>query len=238
MKDQNQNTYRIRDLEISDRPRERLARLGPEALSNAELIAILIRVGVQGENAVQVGQRLLNDYGGIRGLHRANFDMLLDEHGLGEAKASTLQAAIELGRRLTLESPEDRPTINSPADAAALVQLEMQAFEKEHLRVILLDTRNHVIEIRTASQGSVNASVVRVAEVFTPAVRRNAANVLVVHNHPSGDPTPSPEDIAITKRLVEAGKLLEIEVLDHIIIGHGQFVSMKERGLGFSGEKR
>lgn len=236
MKKQKENTYRIRDLEVSERPRERLARLGAQALNNAELIAILIRVGVPGENAVQVGQRLLNDYGGIRGLHRADFDMLLNAHGLGEAKASTLQAAIELGRRLALESPEDRPSINSPADAAALVQFEMQALEKEHLRVFLLDTRNHVIEIREVYRGSLNASVVRVSEVFTPAVRITAASILVVHNHPSGDPTPSPEDIAITKRLVEAGKLLEIEVLDHIIIGHGRYASLKERGLGFTAE--
>ncbi|MBN2045589.1 MAG: DNA repair protein RadC [Anaerolineales bacterium] len=235
MKDQNENTYRIRDLEVSERPRERLARLGSKALSNAELIAILIRVGVQGENAVQVGQRLLNDYGGIRGLHRADFDMLLNEHGLGAAKASTLQAAIELGRRLALESPEDRPTISSPVEAAALVQFEMQALEKEHLRVFLLDTRNHVIEIKEVYKGSVNASVVRVSEIFTPAVRINAASILVVHNHPSGDPTPSPEDVAITHRLVEAGKILEIEVLDHIIIGLDRHISMKERGLGFSG---
>jgi DNA repair protein RadC len=186
---------------------------------------------------VQVGQRLLQKYGGIRGLHRADYAMLLEEHGLAEAKASTLKAAIELGRRLTLESPEDRPTINSPADAAALVQLEMQALEKEHLKVILLDTRNHVIEIREVYRGSLNASVVRVSEVFTPAVRRNAASILVVHNHPSGNPSPSPEDVAITKRLVEAGKLMEIEVLDHIIIGQGRYVSMKERGLGFTGQE-
>ena len=226
-------TYRIMDLEQNDRPRERLARLGPEALTNAELIAILLRVGVEGENAVQVGQRLLNKYGGIRGLHRVDFAEFVREHGIGEAKASSLKAAIELGRRLTLEAPEERPSINSPADAASLVQYEMQALEKEHLRVIILDTRNHVIEIHGAFQGSVNTSVVRVAEVFTQAVRRNATSIIVVHNHPSGDPSPSPEDIAITKRIVEAGKLMEIEVLDHLIIGQGRYVSMKERGLGF-----
>lgn len=238
MKEETQNTYRIMDLESSERPRERLARFGPQAQSNAELIAILLRVGVEGENAVQVGQRLLNKYGGIRGLHRADYAMLLDEHGLAEAKASTLKAAIELGRRLTLEAPEERPSINSPKDVADLVQYEMQALEKEHLRVILLDTRNHVLEILEVYRGSLNASVVRVSEIFTPAVRRNAASVLVVHNHPSGDPSPSPEDVAITQRLVQAGKLMEIEVLDHIIIGQGRYVSMKERGLGFTGQER
>jgi len=226
-------TYRIMDLEQSERPRERLARLGPQALSNAELIGILLRVGVEGENAVQVGQRLLNKYGGIRGLHRAEPAELTGEHGIGAAKAAGLKAAIELGRRLTLEAPEERPSISSPADAAALVQYEMQALEKEHLRVILLDTRNHVIHIEDAFQGSVNSSVVRVAEVFTPAIRRNATSIIIVHNHPSGDPSPSPEDIAITRRMVEAGKLMEIAVLDHLIIGHGRYVSMKEKGLGF-----
>ena len=226
-------TYRIMDLEQSEWPRERLARLGPQALSNAELIGILLRVGAEGENAVQVGQRLLNKYGGIRGLHRAELAELTSEHGIGAAKAAGLKAAIELGRRLTLEAPEERPSISSPADAAALVQYEMQALEKEHLRVILLDTRNHVIHIEDAFQGSVNSSVVRVAEVFTPAIRRNATSVIVVHNHPSGDPSPSPEDITITRRIVEAGKLMEIAVLDHLIIGQGRYVSMKEKGLGF-----
>ena len=129
--------YRITDLHESDRPRERLAALGPQALSNAELLAILLRVGVQGENTVQVGQRLLNKFGGLAGIHRALFDELLHEHGLGEAKAAQLKTAVELGRRLTLEAPEERPTINSPADAAALVQYEMSALEQEHLRVLV-----------------------------------------------------------------------------------------------------
>jgi DNA repair protein RadC len=226
-------TYRIMDLAASERPRERLARLGPQALTNAELIAILLRVGIEGENAVQVGQRLLHKFGGIRGLHRASFSEVLQQRGVGKAKVAAIKAAIELGRRLTLEAPEERHTVNSPEDAVALVQFEMQALEKEHLRVIMLDTRNHVIEVNEVYQGSLNSSVVRVGEVFTPAVRRKAASILVVHNHPSGDPSPSPEDVSITRTLVQAGKLLEIEVLDHIIIGLGKFVSLKERGLGF-----
>lgn len=226
-------SYRIMDLDESERPRERLARLGPDALTNAELIAILLRVGIEGENAVQVGQRLLHTFGGIRGLHRATFSEVVRERGVGKAKVATIKAAIELGRRLTLEAPEERPSISSPQDAANLVQFEMQALEKEHLRVILLDTRNHVMEVSEVYRGTLNSSVVRVSEVFTPAVRRNAASILVVHNHPSGDPSPSPEDIRITRELVKAGKLLQIEVLDHLIIGQGKFVSLKERGLGF-----
>ncbi|GAB4503073.1 MAG: DNA repair protein RadC [Anaerolineales bacterium] len=226
--------YRITDLHEADRPRERLAALGPQALSNAELLAILLRVGVQGENAVQVGQRLLNRFGGLAGIHRAPFEELLNEHGVGGAKAAQIKAAIELGRRLALESPEARPIINSPADAAALVQYEMSALEQEHLRVFLLDTRNHVLDIVEVYKGSVNSSQIRVGEVFKAALRRAASAIIVAHNHPSGDPTPSPDDIAVTRALVQAGKLLDLEVLDHLVIGQGKWVSLKERGLGFA----
>jgi DNA repair protein RadC len=227
-------TYRITDLHESDRPRERLASLGAQALSNAELLAILLRVGVQGENAVQVGQRLLGKYKGLIGIHRAPFDELVCERGLGAAKAAQIKAAIELGRRLPLEAPEERASINSPADAAALVQYEMSVLEQEHLRVLLLDTRNHVLDTVEVYKGSLNSSQVRVGEVFKAAIRRSAAAVIVVHNHPSGDPTPSPDDVAVTRAFVQAGKLLDVELLDHLIIGQGSWVSLKERGLGFA----
>lgn len=226
--------YRIPDLHESDRPRERLASLGPQALTNAELLAILLRVGVKGENAVEVGQRLLKKFGGLAGLHRAPLKELTDQHGVGEAKAAQVKAAIELGRRLTVESPEERPAINSPADAAALLQYEMSALEQEHLRVILLDRRNRVLEINEVYKGSVNSSQVRVGELFKDAVRANASAIVVVHNHPSGDPTPSPDDVAVTRAIAQAGKLLDVEVLDHIVIGQGRWVSLKERGLGFA----
>ncbi len=226
--------YRITDLHETERPRERLASRGPQALSSAELIAILLRVGVRGENAVQVGQRLLQHFGGLSGLHRAPFEELMNQHGIGAAKAAQIKAAIELGRRLALEAPEARPTINSPADAAALVQYEMSALEQEHLRVLLLDTRNHVLDVVEVYRGSVNTAQVRVGEVFKAAIRRNAAALIVVHNHPSGDPTPSPDDVAVTRAFVQAGKLMDVDVLDHLIIGLGKFVSMKERGLGFA----
>ncbi len=225
--------YRIRDLHETERPRERLAELGPQALSSAELIAILLRVGVRGENAVQVGQRLLQCFGGISGLHRASLEELTHQHGIGAAKAAQIKAAIELGRRLAVESPQERPVINSPEDAANLVRYEMAALEEEHLRVILLDTRNHILDIQEVYQGSANASQVRVGEVFKAAIRRNATAVIIVHNHPSGDATPSPDDLAVTRACVEAGKLLDIDVLDHLVIGQGRYVSMKERGLGF-----
>jgi DNA repair protein RadC len=145
MTDVNKPVYRITDLHETERPRERLAAQGPAALSSAELLAILLRVGVRGENAVQVGQRLLQSFHGLAGLHRATFEELTNQRGIGAAKAAQIKAAIELGRRLSLESPEERPTINSPADAAALVQYDMSALEQECLRVLLLDTRNHVV---------------------------------------------------------------------------------------------
>lgn len=226
--------YRISDLPKEERPRERLLRLGAQALTTAELIAILLRVGLQGENAVQVGQRLLQQFGGLSGLHRASIDELRSQRGIGAAKAAQLKAAIELGRRLTLEVPEERASIQSPADAAALIQYEMSGLEKEVMRVILLDTKNRVQEIVEVARGSLNAAHLRLAEVFTPAVRRNAASIILAHNHPSGDPTPSAEDVAITRALIEAGKLLDIEVLDHLVIGQGRFVSLKERGLAFT----
>jgi DNA repair protein RadC len=226
-------TYRITDLPESERPRERLARLGPQSLSNAELIAILLRVGVPGENAVQVGQRLLKNFHGVSGLHKASFEDVCTEHGIGQAKAAQIKAAIELGNRLLLESPDERPAIHSPADAAALVQHDMSALEQEELRVILLDTRNRVLHIEPVYRGSLNSSQVRIGELFKTAIRRNAAAVIVVHNHPSGDPTPSPDDIAVTRAIIQAGKLLDIDVLDHLVIAGMKFVSLKERGLGF-----
>jgi DNA repair protein RadC len=226
-------TYRITDLAESDRPRERLAEVGPQALSNAELIAILLRVGVRGENAVQVGQRLLQTFGGLAGLHRAAFDEVKAQFGIGPAKAAQLKAAIELGRRLTLEAPEERPAINSPADAAGLVQYEMSALEQEELWVLLLDTRNRVLQTQKVYRGSLNSSQARIGELFKAAIRCNAAALIVVHNHPSGDPTPSPDDVAITRAIVEAGRLLDVQVLDHLVIGRGRWVSLKERGLGF-----
>ena len=234
MKEEAYTTYRITDLDQAERPRERLAKLGPQALSTAELLAILLRVGVPGENAVQVGQRLLQSLGGLAGLQRASYEEVCSQHGVGPAKAAQIKAAIELGRRLVVEAPQERPAIHSPADAAALLQYEMSALEQEELRVIMLDTRNRVMDISSVYRGSLNSSQVRVGELFKTPIRRNAAALIVVHNHPSGDPAPSPDDIAITRAIVQAGKLLDVEVLDHLVIGRGRYVSLKERGLGFS----
>ncbi len=225
--------HSIKDLELKERPRERLARKGAGVLTTAELLAILLRVGIEGENAIQVGQRLLGDFNGLAGLQKASFSELRSQRGVGKAKAAVIKAAIDLGRRLASQGTEDRPVIHSPEDAADLVQYEMSALEQEQLRVILLNTRNHVLGIKTIYQGSLNSSHVRVGELFRPAVRENAAAMIVIHNHPSGDPSPSPDDVAITKTIIQAGKLLDIQVLDHLIIGQGRFISLNRRGLGF-----
>ncbi len=224
---------RIRELPAEERPRERLRDYGPGALSNAELLAIILRVGTATENAVRLAERLLAHFGGLPGLYRASFNELRNQHGLGEAKAAQLQAALELGKRLLSMSPEDRASVRSPQDVANLVQGEMALLEQEHLRVVLLNTRNQVLGMPELYRGSVNSAQVRVAEVLRPAVRENCPALVVVHNHPSGDPTPSGQDIALTKELVAAGKLLDIEVLDHIVIGRGRFVSLKETNQGF-----
>ncbi len=227
--------YRITDLKTTERPRERLAELGANSLSSAELIAILLRVGVTGENSVQVGQRLLKEFNGVRGLQRASFTELCKQKGVGQAKAAQIKAALELGNRLRAETQDDRPEIHNPQSAADLVEYEMAELPQEHLRVINLDTRNHVINIEEVYIGSVNASSVRVGELFKSAIHRNATALILVHNHPSGDPTPSPEDIALTRAVIQAGKLLDVEVLDHLVIGRGRYVSLKERGLAFVG---
>jgi DNA repair protein RadC len=228
--------HRILDLPSSDRPRERLEREGPGVLSNAELLAILLRVGLAGENAVRVAERLLAQLDGLPGLHRAAYSDLRAQRGIGPAKAAQLQAAIELGRRIATSSPDERPAISSPADAANLLMYQMAALEQEYLYVILLDTRNRVIgQPIEVYHGSLNTSLIRIGELFKHAIRANAAAIVLAHNHPSGDPTPSPEDVAVTRALVEAGKLLDIDVLDHLVIGRYRFVSLKERGLGFGG---
>ena len=227
-------TYRIMDLAETERPRERLARLGAASLSNAELLAILLRVGVPGENAVQVGERLLQDLGGLHGLHKADYAEVCGQHGVGPAKAAQIKAAIELGKRLNAADPDERPAIHSPGDAADLIRYEMSGLEQEELWVILLDTRNRVLRIVPVYRGSLNSSQVRVGELFKAAIRQTAAAVIVAHNHPSGDPAPSPDDVAVTRAIVQAGKLLDIEVLDHLVIGNGRYASLKERGLGFN----
>lgn len=225
---------RLRELPDQETPRGRIREYGSAALSDAELLAILLRAGVAGSNAVELAQHLLVAYGGWGGLMRADYTVLCQTHGIGAAKAATLKAALEIGRRLLLAEHAQRLQIKSPTDISQLLMLEMSHLDQEHLRTVLLDTKNRVQAISTIYVGSLNASLVRVGEVFKEAIKRNSAGLIVVHNHPSGDPTPSPEDVLVTREIVSAGRLLDVEVLDHLVIGQGRFVSLRERGLGFS----
>ncbi len=225
--------HTIQAMSTGERPRERLEQLGAGALTDAELLAIILRTGYRGVNVIQLAQGLLTGRGRLGGLARTSFPELAAEKGVGAAKAAQLCAAFELGRRALSAEREDKPQIKSPEDAAKLL-CEMGPLQKEEMRVMLLDQKNRVLGTRRLYEGSLHTTVVRVGELFTPAVRENAASVIIAHNHPSGDTTPSPEDAALTREIVKAGRLLDIEVLDHLVIGAaGKFTSLKERGLGF-----
>jgi len=225
---------RIKELPAQERPRERLRGSGASSLSTSELLAIVLRTGMPSENALALATRVLARFGGLAGLSRATFGELCAEAGMGEAKVAQLKAALELGRRLVTAGPDDRVVVRSPQDVADLLMAEMGHLDQEHLKVVLLNTKNQVIAISEVYRGNVNSSVVRPSEVFHEAVRENCPAIIVVHNHPSGDPAPSPEDVTVTEQIVDAGKTLDIEVLDHIIIGSNSFVSLKEKGKGFS----
>lgn len=225
--------WTIKDLPEGERPRERLLRCGAAALSTAELLAILLRTGRRGESALHLAHRVLQSCGGLMGLARTPAHELARIPGVGLAKAAQIQAALELGRRIAIATPEERPQVRSAHDAYMLLA-DMGNLEQETLRVLLLDTRGRVLAIPTIYIGSVNTTLVRPAEIFREAIRRNAVSMIVAHNHPSGDPTPSPEDIALTRDLVAAGQLLSIEVLDHLIIGQQRYVSLREHGVAFS----
>ncbi len=216
-----------------DRPREKLRLRGPSALTDAELIAIILNTGVRGESVVDVARRLLDEYGGLYGLVRADLADLQRSHGLGLAKASKLKATLVLAQRISATNPSDRPQIQTPEDVHVLLGSEMSALDHEELRVVLLDTKNRVLRTATVYQGSVNSAQVRVAEVFKDALRQNAPAIVVVHNHPSGDPTPSAADVSLTTEICRAGQILGVDVVDHLIIGVGQFRSLRRLGLGF-----
>jgi DNA repair protein RadC len=224
---------RVRELPESERPRERLARLGPQALTTAELLAILLNTGTASEDVLQLATRLLHDRGGLRGLAASDLATLQATRGIGAAKATTVTAAFELGRRIALEGDELRPMITGPADIARLVQAEMELLQQEELRLLVLDTKHRLISNQVLYRGSVNAAPARVAELFREAVRQNATAIAVAHNHPSGDPSPSAIDVTFTEDIVRAGALMQVEVLDHVVIGAGRWLSMRERRLGF-----
>jgi len=220
---------KLKSLPLREQPAYRVSQ-NAAACNLTELLAAVIG----GPRQIEISEELLARFDGdIRRLYLAHPEELAMVRGIGPATAAQIKAALNLGLRLNVPK-EERPAINSPADAAALVQYEMSLLEQEHLRVILLDRRNRVMDTVEVYHGSVNSAQVRVGEVFKDAVARMASAIIVVHSHPSGDPTPSPEDVAVTRAIVQAGKLLDIDTLDHLVIGHGRWVSLKERGLGFS----
>jgi DNA repair protein RadC len=220
----------IRDFPEDERPRERLISDGPESLANHELLAILLRTGTKNESVLQLANRLLNHFEGLRLLKDATIEEITSIKGIGTAKAVQILAAIELGRRISRLQYDERYVIRSPEDGAKYVMEDMRFLSQEHFVCLYLNTKNQVIHRKTVFIGSLNASIVHPREVFKEAIKRSAASIICAHNHPSGDPTPSREDIEVTKRLVECGRMIGIELLDHLIIGDRKFVSLKEKG--------
>lgn len=225
-------TVQIRDLPAREKPRERLSRAGARALSTAELLAILVGSGQPGRGALDLGQALVGRFG-LEGLGAAGIEELCEVAGCGPATAFRIKAAIELGRRLVAHAPETRTRIATPAAAAALMMSDMVDLEQEHLRVLVLNIKHELLAVHEAYKGSLSASPVRVAEIFREPIRRNAAAIILAHNHPSGDPDPSPDDVRVTRQVREAGRLLDIELLDHLVIARRGWVSLRERGMGF-----
>ena len=223
----------VKEMAPDERPRERLFLRGSSSLSNGDLIAIILNTGVKGEPVTAVAQRILAEHGGLIGLMKLDIQQLTEIHGLGPAKAAKLKAALEIATRVVALGPDERPRIATPDDVVNLVGIEMAALEHEQLRIVVVDSKHRVQAIRILYQGSVNTAQIRVAEIFREAIRLNGVAIIVVHNHPSGDPTPSSQDVMMTAEIAKAGALLDIDVLDHLIIGRGRHVSLRRLGLGF-----
>lgn len=223
----------VRDLPPAERPRERLLAAGARILSNAELIAVVLRTGSAGANVLQLSARLLADFAGLRGLAHASVAELCALRGISETKACQILAALELGRRSASLGPADRPLISTPEDVDLLLRAELAPLAQEKLCVLLLNTKQELLRVHEVYQGTVNSASVRIAEVLRPAIKENCPNIIVAHNHPSGDPCPSAEDIRVTRRLERSAETMDICLHDHVVIAAAGFVSMKRRGLGF-----
>jgi len=222
---------KIKDIPADQRPRERLLREGPRVLSDSELLAIILRTGSTECSAVDLATDVLIRFAGLKNLIQAGVEELSAIDGIGPAKAAQLKAALEIGRRVASLSESEKPVIKGPEDAAVMVMEEMRHLDKENFCALILNTRHQVVAKETISVGTLNSSVIHPRELFKTAIKRSAAAVILVHNHPSGDPTPSREDREVTRRLQEAGSIIGIEVLDHLIIGDNKFVSFKKKGM-------
>jgi DNA repair protein RadC len=226
------NSFTVHDLPLSERPRERLLKLGSEALSSQEILALILGRGIKGESVILTAQKLLSKFGNLKNLASASVEELAQIKGIGPAKAAQIKAAFELSKRLEDSSAEGQKiTVKSPDGAIKAARSQLKGKKKEHFLVLCLDTRNHLINTHQVSIGSLDCSIVHPREVFKEAISSCAASVIFVHNHPSGDPTPSEDDLKLTKRLVEAGEIIGIEVLDHIIICDRDHLSMKAKNL-------
>lgn len=221
----------VREMPEQDRPRERLAQIGPEALRDAELLAILFRTGTRSVGAVALAERLLKHFGSLRDLAQASLGELQCVDGIGKVKAVEIKAALELGQRLAVFQRRDRHRITQSEHVADLLMVRYKDYEHEVFKCVLLTTKNEVIKVVDVSHGGLDGTLAAPREVFKQAIRENASAVILCHNHPSGDPTPSADDRALTDRLVEAGELLGVRVLDHVIFGDGRYVSLKDQGL-------
>jgi len=225
-------SFTIHDLPTSERPRERLQKFGAEALSAQEILALILGRGIAGESVMVTAQRLLSQFGSLKGIANASVEELAQVRGIGVAKTSQIKAAFELTNRLeSYAESGDKPLVKTPEDVAGLVRSRLKGKKREYFLALLLDTRNKLIRVAEISVGSLDSSVVHPREVFKEAVLASAASVIFVHNHPSGDPEASEDDIKLSKRLVEAGELMGIGVLDHIIIGDKKYLSLKREGL-------
>ena len=231
---------RIKDIPANERPRERLAANGADSLANSDLIAILLRTGLQGKSALVIGQELLAKFQTLDRLSQASVEELCEVKGIGRDKAVTLQAAFSLARRMAAEIRAESPMLDSPERIAALLREEARTYDVEHLVVLLLDTRRRLIRLERISHGTLDSIHVHARDVFKHAIAANAASIVLVHNHPSGDPTPSEADIKITRDLIRAGQLLKIDVVDHVILGHRtmerakDYASLRELGYFYS----
>jgi len=227
---------KIKDLPLHERPRERMEAFGPEALRDSELIAILLRTGLQGLSAVQIADELVRKFASLQNLAQASIAQLIQVKGIGKDKAIALKSAFTLAQRMAREIRRESPALDCPERIADLLREENRFLEVEHFQIVMMNTKNRLIRVEPISKGTLDATLAHPRDVFRPAIMANAASIALVHNHPSGDPTPSEADICITRDLIRAGKLLKIEILDHIILGtktdtrHRDFVSLREMG--------
>lgn len=222
--------YKIQNIPEDDRPRERIQRYGPEAMSTSELIAVILGSGMKGVPILQLAQDIVSHFGSLEKLSEATIEEFCQIKGLGNAKAIQLKAAISLGMRVNKISNGQKYRIQTPAHAYHLIKDQLESEKREHFIVILLDVKGCVINTQTISIGTLSSSLVHPREVFNPAIRHNAASIVIVHNHPSGDPTPSKEDVEVTRQLINAGKMIGIPVNDHLIVGKGSFISIRQQG--------